>query len=227
MCNGYFSSSIRKNRENLPATVNPYDEGFVNQLDDFIPYLTDARFLGGEPFLIDIYYSIWEKIRKQNPAMRLHITTNATVLNNRVKELIEDLNVHFVISVDSIQKESYEAIRINARFDRMMENWKYFYDYTRRKKTQMSFAVCPIKLNWQEIPGIVEFCNQHSIQVYFNTVTYPRELSLETMPAAELHKVISFMESANIPSAGYVPAYNKRMYDDMLNQLRAWHQRAL
>jgi MoaA/NifB/PqqE/SkfB family radical SAM enzyme len=62
MCNGYFSSSIRKNREKLPASVSPYNDQFVDELDQFIPHLTDAKFLGGEPFMIDIYLKIWERI---------------------------------------------------------------------------------------------------------------------------------------------------------------------
>src|ERR1700733_1516575 len=53
MCNGFFSSSIRSNREGLPALPQVYDAQFVNQLRPFVPHLTDAKFLGGEPFLVD------------------------------------------------------------------------------------------------------------------------------------------------------------------------------
>ena len=53
MCNGHFSSSIRKNREQLPPKENPYDADFVNQLEAFFLDLKVAKFLGGEPFLID------------------------------------------------------------------------------------------------------------------------------------------------------------------------------
>jgi MoaA/NifB/PqqE/SkfB family radical SAM enzyme len=58
MCNGSFSSSIRKNREKLPPIISPYNDDFVNELDAFIPHLTDAKFLGGEPFMIEIYLKI-------------------------------------------------------------------------------------------------------------------------------------------------------------------------
>ena len=75
MCNGYFSSSIRKNREKLPPLSSPYNDQFVKELEEFIPHLTDAKFLGGEPFMIDIYLKIWERILQINPSVRIHITT--------------------------------------------------------------------------------------------------------------------------------------------------------
>src|SRR5690606_6216470 len=58
MCKGELSSTIRKQRDKLPPLNTPYDSTFVEQLKEFIPHLKEAKFLGGEPFLIDIYYEI-------------------------------------------------------------------------------------------------------------------------------------------------------------------------
>ncbi len=68
MCSGEFSSLIRAKREKLPPIVSVYDAAFVDQLEEFIPYLEEVKFYGGEPFLIDIYYDIWERIMRINPA---------------------------------------------------------------------------------------------------------------------------------------------------------------
>ncbi|MBK8698401.1 MAG: hypothetical protein IPN29_02155 [Saprospiraceae bacterium] len=62
MCDGYFSSSIRQNREHLPPLSNPYDDKFVDERAEFLPGITDLKFLGGEPFLIDAYLKIWERV---------------------------------------------------------------------------------------------------------------------------------------------------------------------
>jgi MoaA/NifB/PqqE/SkfB family radical SAM enzyme len=142
MCNGYFSSSIRKNREHLPPIESPYNDKFVDELDEFIPHLTDAKFLGGEPFMIDIYLSIWERIRKLNPNIRIHITTNGTFLNNRIKDLLEGLKAGIILSIDSVNKETYPKIRVNGSYDKVMENLEYFRDYTKRKSTFLSMAAC-------------------------------------------------------------------------------------
>jgi radical SAM protein with 4Fe4S-binding SPASM domain len=68
MCKGEFSSSIRQNREKLPPIKNVYDDAFLEQLKEFIPYLHETRFSGsGEAFLIDVNYKIWELIIALNP----------------------------------------------------------------------------------------------------------------------------------------------------------------
>ena len=80
MCGGNWSSLIRRNREKLPPLESPYDDGFVQQLDEFLPHLHSAKFFGGEPFLIRIYHDIWDRIRAVNPKIKVSVTTNATTL---------------------------------------------------------------------------------------------------------------------------------------------------
>ena len=66
MCGGKWSSAIRKNREGLPPLKNHYDKDFVKQIREFLPFLREARFIGGEPFLINLYYDIWEAITESS-----------------------------------------------------------------------------------------------------------------------------------------------------------------
>ena len=92
MCSGYYSSSIRKNQDKLPPLVSSYNSEFVKEVRKFIPQLTDMKFLGGEPFLIKLYYDIWDDIIELNPKVGVHITTNGTVLNSRIKDYLEKMN---------------------------------------------------------------------------------------------------------------------------------------
>lgn len=227
MCNGYFSSSIRKNREGLPLNPNPYDDEFVNQLREFIPHLTDAKFLGGEPFQIDIYYKIWELIQELNPEVTIHITTNATVLSGRAKGLLEKLKCGIVVSIDSIVKETYERIRVNARHERVMENVEYFKNYTREKNTWMSFAVCPMTVNWQEMPALVEYCNANNIFVFFNTVFKPEEYTLRFLPAKLLESIIKYYQQFKFTHSNYTQFQNNNSFKDLINQLKNWHTDAV
>lgn len=226
MCNGYFSSSIRKNREKAAPLTNPYDEAFVEQLIPFIPHLKDVKFLGGEPFLIDIYYQIWDLLVAQGSTAKVHITTNATVLNKRSKDLLEQLNCHIILSIDSIVPETYESIRQNARFDRVWENIQYFMAYTRRQGTYLNFAVCPITLNWHEMPELVRYCNQEGIHISFNTVTEPKEYSLKFMSAAELAEVAATYQSVTLPDDTEVSQHNRLMFNDMVSQVSTWSKHA-
>lgn len=223
MCTGYFSSSIRKNREKRPAVPQVYDAAFVEQLEEFIPHLTDAKFLGGEPFQIDIYYSIWESIQRINPHVMIHITTNATVLSGRAKELLENLRCGIVISIDSIVKETYERIRVNARYDKVLENIEYFRKYTKAKRTWMSFAVCPMTINWREIPDMVKYCNKEDIYLFFNTVFKPEEYTLRFLPARILGNIIAYYKSINFLPVRDVHRHNVNCFLDLIKQLERWH----
>ncbi|MBS1618769.1 MAG: radical SAM protein [Bacteroidetes bacterium] len=226
MCNGSFSSSIRRNREKLPPIFSPYNEKFVDELEEFIPHLTDAKFLGGEPFMIDIYLSIWERILRINPGIRMHITTNGTFLNNRIKNLLEGLHAGIILSIDSVNKETYRKIRVNGNFDRVMENLEFFLDYTRRKKTFISMAACPITTNWRELPEMLEFCLARNIALYFNVVFTPLDLSLRELPLDALQEVVAYLEAYTLPQVEGNPQSPRNLsitaYRDFVALLRGW-----
>jgi MoaA/NifB/PqqE/SkfB family radical SAM enzyme len=228
MCNGNFSSSIRRNREKLPPIISPYNESFVDELNEFIPHLTDAKFLGGEPFMIDLYLLIWERMLKLNPKIRIHITTNGTFLNNRIKELLEGLQVGIIVSVDSFDKATYDTIRINGNFEKVMEHLNYFIDYSKRKKTFVSVAACPITYNWKELPAMLEFCLSKNIILYLNAVFSPAKLSLKEQPNSYLEEVINHLEQYQLPkNTGWaLSPFNLSVnsYRDFLNLLKGWLQ---
>lgn len=227
MCSGQFSSSIRKNREGLPPQKSPYDESFVRQLEAFVPHLTEARFLGGEPFLIRIYYQIWDIIAKQNPGMQVRITTNGTIVNNRVKDILEKLHAHIIISIDSLEKENYERIRKNAKFDQVMENVRYFREYVKRKNTSICFTVCPMQQNWKEIPHILEFCNKHNILLHFNTVVYPEGAMLETLGHEKLCEIVDYLKAKELTHDSVLHKNNNSKYRDLIHQITYYKEKAL
>jgi MoaA/NifB/PqqE/SkfB family radical SAM enzyme len=222
MCHGYFSSTIRKNREHLPPIHQPYDAGFVEQLKPFLPYLKEAKFLGGEPFLIDIYYQIWEAIAEINPNINIYITTNATIYNNKVRALLDRLRVNPVISIDSLVEETYNIIRKNASFTRVMENVGQLRAYCEEKGTQLSFAVCPMTLNKNELPEMVQYANKEGIRLFFNTVFQPEIYSLKFLPEVELAALIATYKNFSLENDTEIAQHNASVFNDLAHQLEAW-----
>jgi organic radical activating enzyme len=227
MCTGEFSSSIRKNREGLEPYPELYGTEFAQQLEAFIPYLWQAKFYGGEPFLVPVYYEIWERMIRLNPNLTAHITTNGTILNQRVINILEKIKTHLIVSVDSFQKDTYEAIRQNARFEKVMESVNYFAKINQRQHSELSIAICPMILNALEMPEMVQVCNQRGFNVFFNTVWFPEELSLRKLPAEELSEIIRHYEAHYPSGAGPLAKRNLEAFDGLLNQLKNWHQHAL
>jgi len=227
MCSGDFSSLIRAKREKLPPLAMPYDSTFVKQLEEFIPYLDEVKFYGGEPFLIDIYYDIWEKIMEINPKVRISVQTNATVLNNRVKRILENTNFHINVSFDSLQKETYESIRINAEFERTLENLKWFREYSRSRNTFFGISVCAMRQNWRELPEFIKFCNDMDTPVYFHTVLFPAHSSIRDMSIREISEIHQYLEKFSFPADTPVQVKNKIHFEGIKNQIGEWYEQSL
>ena len=226
MCIGELSSAIRKNRDKLPPMKSPYDDKFVEQLEEFIPHLKELRFNGGEPFLINSVFKIFEKVEKLNPKLKIVIATNGTVVNYKVKEWLGKLNIHINFSLDSLTPEIYEAIRVNAHFDRVMEHFLFFQQYTKANNRTMCLMVNPMRNNWHEMPEFIRFVNKHNINIWFNTIHRPIEWSIWALPSAELSTIHGQLSSVNYTKedrGGSLSAYNIGIYNNLVNvQIKNW-----
>jgi len=222
MCEGIFSGTINENRSIIKETDNVYDEQFLKQLEEFIPHLKKAKFLGGEPFLIPMYYKIWSRIIKINPACIIIIQTNATIFNDKVNELLEKGNIRVSVSIDSFLKENYEAIRINGNFESVMKNIEYFHKHSIKRNYPFSVAICPMKQNWKELPNMIIKCNKNNFLVFFNVVMNPPECSLYYFPIKKLKEVVNCMFLAKIPSKTRIEKRNFFHFNDFINQLKVW-----
>lgn len=224
MCNGYFSSTIRKNREKLPPIDSPYDDAFVEQVEHFLPELTDLKFLGGEPFLVDLYYKIWERVIEKNPQIRVHITTNGTIFNNRVREIMSKLKMGLVVSIDSIDKKEFEGIRKGANLERVLDNFQSFKELTQQNKTYLTIAACAMSSNWKGIPDLIRFANGQQVPIHFNVVWNPGHLSMRYMSYTQLDKVIAFYNSQDLKGTTQVELQNRRAFEELKMTVKHWRE---
>ena len=231
MCIGELSSSIRKNRERLPAIKNAYDDNFVQQLEEFIPHLKELRFNGGEPFLINEVFKIFEKVEKLNPKLKIVIATNGTVVNYKVKEWLSKLNIHINFSLDSLTPEIYETIRVNAKFDRVMEHFLFYREYAKQNNRTMCLMVNPMRNNWHEMPEFIRFVNKHNINIWFNTIHRPVEWSIWALPHHELlkvHEQLNAVQFLREDKGGSLSTYNIGIYKNLVGvQIKNWVNEAV
>jgi radical SAM protein with 4Fe4S-binding SPASM domain len=227
MCSGKFSSLIRKNRDQLPPLNTPYDEVFLEQLDEFIPHLKETRFSGsGEAFSIDMNFIIWEKIIQMNPACLIMVQTNGTILSGRVKEVLEKGNFQIGISIDSLDKITYESIRLNANFDKMMDNLLYFRDYARSKGTRFSLSMCVMRQNWQEVPEFIRFCNENNAVATLHKVWHPFKNALFNLPKDELLNILHFYDNQQFEVTNETDHQNVKHFEYYAKVVREWYLNA-
>jgi len=219
MCKPQNSNQITSE---LYKNVNTFNnEKFLNELNFFIPHLKLTHFCGGEPFIEEKYFEMWQKLIKGNSKIRIDITSNITILNDKTKKLLEKGNFNINVSIDSFKKDTFEKIRRNADFDKVMTNFKYIQDYHKKRGKSVNLNICPITENWEEIPAIIDFCNKNEILVKINNVTHPSHLSLFNLSVDELKNIYSFYAIA-LDNIKYNKAYIVR---NNINNFKAFIER--
>lgn len=223
MCHGLASSSIRTLREGLGPMPNPYDDAFVDQLEPYLPYVVETDFMGGEPFLVPVYQRIWELIGRVNPQAKVCILTNATILDHRIKAALERINCWLHVSIDSFRKDTYEIIRRGASYDEVMANVEYFRELMTVRGLPLVWRLCPMRLNWRELPDTVRYCSERGFGLFYNQVDSPVGLSLHTLPVNELARVVDALE-AQEPEVPQTPigVENLQNYRDLVARLRGF-----
>lgn len=189
MCFGELSSSIRAHREGLPPLPEVYGAEFFADLEEFLPHLESLKFIGGEPFLSREAWRVWELLDKIGHHPPCHVTTNATIRNRRVEQVLDKFPMAFTVSLDGASAESFERIRIGARFEEVVTNLDYFTATARSRGTSVSLAFCLSTESWRELPRVLEFGEDRALPVGVNLVTEPSRLSLWRAPAPLLAAV--------------------------------------
>jgi len=224
MCRGELSSSIRRNREKLPPIQTVYDANFIQQLEAFIPHLEYSYFAGGEPFLIGTYLEIWEKMMALNPKMEIAVQTNATIMSDRIRRIMDAMRFDIAVSIDSVDPDNYAYIRKNGQWDKVERNIHHFRDYCLGKGTELTISYTPMVPNWQELPEVIRFCNRLNARVFFNNLTFPKPLAFDSLPAMELKHIASYLQEAlpDLERTTSVKEDNFQRYQDLLNQITYW-----
>ncbi len=223
MCSGLSSTAHQSNSK----TTVDFGADFLKQLDAFIPHLHTARFIGGEPLAIPVYYDIWERIIDQNPQCNIVIQTNGTIVNERVQRLAATGNVHFSISLDSLQQDVYEQIRIGARFEEVMKNIGYFSENAVARNRDLVLCFCPMRNNYQEIPQFIRFANQHKALICLNRFLYPAKLALWSLSSDEITTIQRSLHSTAEVANTQHQEQNQQFYNDFLSLLGEWQKEAI
>jgi MoaA/NifB/PqqE/SkfB family radical SAM enzyme len=226
MCTPLYSSQLAKNYKN-PDDVSYDFKDLPQQLLPFIPHLKTANFYGGEPFLIDIYYKIWDLIIEMNPSCTIYLQTNGTVFNDRIEKLLEKGVFNIGVSIESLRKETFEMIRKNAEMDLVLANIGRFHEYSKKKNTFFGVSICPIRNNWNELPEMIGYFSERQIPVFFHLVYRPFNLSMWNLPKEELKNIHDYLSNNNFSPSNNIYKTNIHQIDKLCEQLNLWHAEAL
>ncbi len=222
MCNGFASSSIRKNREKENPVMLPYMHKFREEVKPLLPDMQEIVFLGGEPFLNPLYYDIWEDMIAINPQCTISVVTNGTILNDRIKSLLERGNFKINLSFDAMTKETYEAIRVNAKFEETMTNMKYFGNTLAQQGKRLNIPICILKINRFEIPDLVRFCNKNNYSINLVNVYKAINVAVQSLSSIELIELKDFYLKQQFSEPNDISKKNIIEFKELTQRLDRW-----
>ena len=99
----------------------------LSKINVLLPYLESIGWQGGEFFPFRFMKNMFRSF-KEYPNITHEITTNGLCLDREWIELLLDLDVCINFSIDSPLKETYEYIRKNGKYDKLLENIELIID---------------------------------------------------------------------------------------------------
>jgi MoaA/NifB/PqqE/SkfB family radical SAM enzyme len=150
--------AIQELRRNVPDS-SKFDDRFVEQLEPFLLHATEAVFGGGEPFVIEANYRVWERIAAVAPGLPCTIVTNGTHWTADIEALMDRLNVGFVVSIDGATAPTFEAIRVNASWSQVRDNLDRIRSHVTAHGTWMSINFVLMDQNHHELGLVAELAD--------------------------------------------------------------------
>lgn len=219
MCSGDLSSSIRARREGLPPLPQAYSDTFFDDLREFLPHLKHAIFYGGEPFITQECFRVFDMMLEMGITIPCHVTTNASRFDARVERILEAIPFSMSLSVDGVTRETVEKVRVNCNFDDYSRNIVRFREHARTRGRHVNISTCLMRQNWHEFGAVLLLAENLDCPVFVNTVLSPPHCSLYTLPPSELSRIVAEME-AQSPEIERKLVRNGQIWRDQLRNLR-------
>ncbi|MFN8050289.1 MAG: radical SAM protein [Acidimicrobiales bacterium] len=219
MCRGEWSSSIRAQREHLPPLPEVYHDRFFDELREFLPHLTSAKFLGGEPFLQRETYRIWDLMTELGLRIPCSVTTNATQWSPRVERALDAHPVSITVSLDGMSAATYESIRVGASHEAVMANVARFHEAARRHDTFFSLTWCLMPDNWHEFGDYLLLADRLDCVAGVNTVPEPRRSTSSGCRWSSSETIVATLETEERTRLRGL-SRNRPVWDHQLDRLR-------
>ncbi len=138
------------------------DEKYIEDAFFQVENIFDFFMMGSE-FLV---YKRWKKIADYlvSNGVKLSISTNGIRLTpENIRYLIDNRIVRTLnISMDGVTQEMVESIRVNVKYDELIENIVFLFRYATEKQYDFNLSISFVlmKRNYYEFPQLVQLMNR-------------------------------------------------------------------
>jgi radical SAM protein with 4Fe4S-binding SPASM domain len=157
--------------------------------------------LSGEPLIQKDTFRLINEVSDVNPECKWTITTNAHwKLNDHIQSHLDKIVLkNLIVSIDSLDKETYYKIRYPGKIDLVLQNLEELIRY---KNERQSNGLQPFNIhwnflaqkdNWREIPEVLKYTQDRGILPFVTFLYEPEEYSLLTLPPHEQKEIITYL----------------------------------
>jgi MoaA/NifB/PqqE/SkfB family radical SAM enzyme len=154
------------------------------------------------------------------------VITNGTHWNSKIEKVVNELNFDLAVSIDAFDKEKLERIRKNVVYEKLMDNITRFSEICNRKGKHFSLSFTVQKDNWEQLPLIINLCNEAKAFTYVSYLERPQHFSIADLNKDELKKVRAYMEPFSFPKRTQKERHNANCFEDFKHYLDTYIQNA-
>ena len=141
-----------------------------DEILELIQYAEQIAWQGGEVFLYKNFLTLFKEAIKNN--CHQSIITNGLLLSPKFMELSVQNKVCLTISIDAVEKELYESIRLGSSFEKLILNLNFIKTirtkYKKNKAFSLKMSVVVMKQNVKCLNDIINF----AIEYNFDEITF-------------------------------------------------------
>jgi len=163
-CNLRCIMCIRRKYSEEDLNARSYDfEIFRRVADEVFPYLRWVRLTTvGEPLMAQSFREQLKIAKKYS--VKVDLVTNVTLLDDDLINEILPVTDCLKVSIDGATKETYESIKVGAKFEQVIENIKRF-NYFRReiqqdKRPRLALLYVLMRRNIEELPQFMKLAKE-------------------------------------------------------------------
>jgi len=187
----------------LDTPTSIQKQQFKNYIFENAHKLKHVYLAGGEPLLMKENEELLDLLKSTNPRVNLRINTNLSKVDTRVfDKLCEFENVHWTVSVETIQEE-FEYIRHGGRWTDFLDN----INTIRKLDHRISFNMLHFLLNYQSVFGCVDFLKNlgfHNNSYIIGALLTPLYLNIRHLPDSVLNSVRDTLQDKINQHPGYL-----------------------
>ena len=172
--------------------INEMDSKFYKFVVANMPYLEEVVWQGGEVFLYDKFKYLSGLAHKHR--VKQKIITNGLLLNEDLINMLNKYRVNLQVSVDAVDKKTYEEIRVGAKFENLLKKIELLKNFRDKRNSSIySIETVVISKNFKQLEDLVKFAIFHKFELisFLKYIVYEKDdLQLTPEQTAEVSDTI-------------------------------------